>query len=96
MCFAIVVSCMPSIRLFVLHFFPKLDKDPTRGGASSGPSAGGSISHPRSRGLPHASATKKSIRTMDTSLSGDNMSQYELLEVDFPAKAVNDKKIVGA
>lgn len=75
MCFAVVVSCMPSVRLFLLYFFPKMDKDQTRGG-SSNHSRGGTNNL---RGL-HIKSSLKDPRKLNESYGSDSMSAYELLE----------------
>lgn len=75
MCFAVIVSCMPSVRLFLLYFFPKLDKDPTRGG-SSNLSRGGTNNL---RGL-HYKTSLSNPHKLNDSYGSDSMSAYELLE----------------
>ncbi len=84
MCFAIVISCMPAMRLFVLHFFPKLDKDDSSGTPSKPVSAYNSSG---SRG-PHFHSSKKSARPTDIGYIQDNTSAYELLEVNNDLRTV--------
>jgi hypothetical protein len=89
MSFAIVVSCMPGIRLFVLHFFPRLDS--VQGSSGVNPSASARSNNAAHRGR-FSSSRKKNSQTMDTEYILDNNSTYELLEVDGPLpKAFNPR-----
>jgi hypothetical protein len=80
MCFSIVVSCMPSVRLFMLRLFPRLDSVADKSGVRSGLSAsGGNGTGHRDR---FTNSIKTNMQTRETALIPDNNSAYELLESD--------------
>jgi hypothetical protein len=90
MCFSIVVSCMPSARLFILHFFPRLDSVAEESGARSRLSASGG------NGTRHSgrftSFKKTNMQTRETILVPDNNSAYELLESDMKLPRTYDPR----
>jgi hypothetical protein len=90
MCFSIVVSCMPSFRLFILRFFPRLDSVAGKSGAHSGYRASG-VNGSGQRG--HFTSSKKTtMQARETALMPDNNSAYELLESDMKVPKTFDPK----
>ena len=81
---------MPSARLFILRFFPRLDSVADKSGAHSGYSAGGG------NGSGHrghfTSSKKTNIQARETALMPDNNSAYELLESDMKVPKTFDPK----
>lgn len=84
MSFAVVVSCMPGIRLFVLHFFPKLDSEAGSRGVPSAPSASNENSGRRGQ---YPGSKRRGQNMLNTDYVLENTSTYELLEENVQPKA---------